>query len=160
MRRRHPIPRRWLVTDERMHPHLLDTVRALPSGSGILFRHHGLTRSERARLRCTVSRIAARRGLTLVDEAAGMAARVHNAREVGRARLIGASLLFVSPLHATRSHRGTPSLPRMRAAALARLSGRRAIALGGMDERRFARLARLGFVGWAGIDAWLAKIRT
>jgi thiamine-phosphate pyrophosphorylase len=28
-----------------------------------------------------------------------------------------------------------------------------AVALGGMDAARFRRLARLGFVGWAAIDA-------
>jgi thiamine-phosphate pyrophosphorylase len=29
------------------------------------------------------------------------------------------------------------------------------IALGGMDEHRFRRVQKLGFAGWAGIDAWL-----
>lgn len=42
----------------------------------------------------------------------------------------------------------------MRAAALARLAGRGLIALGGMDARRYATIARLGFDGWAGIDAF------
>jgi thiamine-phosphate pyrophosphorylase len=48
----------------------------------------------------------------------------------------------------------------MRAAALVRLAGPTAIALGGMDERRFRGVRALGFQGWAGIDAWLAKTRT
>jgi thiamine-phosphate pyrophosphorylase len=48
----------------------------------------------------------------------------------------------------------------MRAAALVRLAGRNAIALGGMDARRFRLVRRLGFQGWAGIGAWLARIRT
>jgi hypothetical protein len=42
----------------------------------------------------------------------------------------------------------------MRAAALARLAGRNAIALGGMSRRRYAKIAALGFTGWAGIDAF------
>jgi thiamine-phosphate pyrophosphorylase len=42
----------------------------------------------------------------------------------------------------------------MRAAALARLAGRRLIALGGMDARKFARIENLGFRGWAGISAF------
>jgi hypothetical protein len=42
----------------------------------------------------------------------------------------------------------------MRAAAFARLAKRRAIALGGMDAQRYARLAQLGFIGWAGISAF------
>jgi membrane protein DedA with SNARE-associated domain len=43
----------------------------------------------------------------------------------------------------------------MRAATLARLADRRAIALGGMDQRRFARVQALGFAAWAGISTWL-----
>jgi thiamine-phosphate pyrophosphorylase len=42
----------------------------------------------------------------------------------------------------------------MRAAALARLGGRSLLALGGMDARKFARIGRLGFRGWAGISAF------
>jgi thiamine-phosphate pyrophosphorylase len=64
-------------------------------------------------------------------------------------------LILLSPIHSTRSHPDWRPIPRMRAAAYARLAGRRLIALGGMDERRFERIERLGFVGWAGIDAWL-----
>jgi len=32
-----------------------------------------------------------------------------------------------------------------------------AIALGGMDALKFARLRSEGFYGWAGIDAWLGE---
>jgi thiamine-phosphate pyrophosphorylase len=42
----------------------------------------------------------------------------------------------------------------MRAAALARLGGRNLLALGGMNARRFRRIERLGFYGWAAIDAF------
>jgi thiamine-phosphate pyrophosphorylase len=42
----------------------------------------------------------------------------------------------------------------MRAASLARLGGRKLYALGGMNAKRFDRIAPLGFVGWAGISAW------
>jgi hypothetical protein len=42
----------------------------------------------------------------------------------------------------------------MRSAALARLAGRRAIALGGMNRERYAKIAPLGFIGWAGISAF------
>jgi thiamine-phosphate pyrophosphorylase len=44
----------------------------------------------------------------------------------------------------------------MRAAALARLAGRPLLALGGMDARRYAVVRRLGFDGWAAIDAWVS----
>jgi len=43
----------------------------------------------------------------------------------------------------------------MRAAALIRLAPVPVIALGGMNEAGFRRIERLGFQGWAGIDAWL-----
>jgi hypothetical protein len=42
----------------------------------------------------------------------------------------------------------------MRAATLAKLARGRAIALGGMDQTRYAKIAQLGFMGWAGIWAF------
>jgi thiamine monophosphate synthase len=42
----------------------------------------------------------------------------------------------------------------MRAATLARLANRQAIALGGMNRQRYANVAALGFIGWAGISAF------
>ena len=64
-----------------------------------------------------------------------------------------ASLVFVSPVFATRSHPGAPALGLDRAKRLAEAAGAPAIALGGMNARRFAELE--GLYGWAGIDAWL-----
>ena len=40
------------------------------------------------------------------------------------------------------------------AATLARLTGRNAVALGGMNAPRYAKIASLGFIGWAGISAF------
>ena len=51
-----------------------------------------------------------------------------------------------------RSHPERKAMPRMRAAALARLARSRAIALGSMNRRRFRAIQKLGFVGWAGIS--------
>jgi hypothetical protein len=42
----------------------------------------------------------------------------------------------------------------MRAAALARLGRGEIFALGGMNRRRYAKIAPLGFIGWAGISAF------
>jgi thiamine-phosphate pyrophosphorylase len=64
-------------------------------------------------------------------------------------------MILLSPMFPTRSHPEWNAMPRMRAAALARLARRRAIALGGMNRSRFRKIQKLGFVGWAGIDAWV-----
>lgn len=90
----------------------------------------------------------------MIDEAGGAAVRVHNIRELRRALLARTPLILLSPIYPTRSHPDWAALQRMRAAALARLGGRRLIALGGMDERNFRRVERLGFQGWAGISAF------
>lgn len=156
---RQSLPEQWLITDERMGSGLLPAIARLPRGAGILFRHHALAPGERARLLRRIRRLAASRGLMLVDEASGAAARVHDASEIRAARARGAQLLFLSPLFPTRSHPGRPALPRMRAAALAKLAGRPLIALGGMDSRRYPEVRKLGFDGWAGLDAWTAGRR-
>jgi thiamine-phosphate pyrophosphorylase len=155
---RHPTA--WLISDPRLGE-LVPLLRRLPPGTGVLLRHHELAPAERRLLVRRARRLAAARGLVLVDEAEGAVARVHDTQELRRARLSGASLIFLSPLFATRSHPDWPPLPRMRAAALAQLGGRRLLALGGMDAGRFERMRALGFVGWGGIDGWLGeRLRT
>jgi thiamine-phosphate pyrophosphorylase len=63
-------------------------------------------------------------------------------------------MILLSPVYPTTSHPGWRPLPRMRAAALARLTGRHAVALGGMNEEHYAKVAPLGFIAWAGISAF------
>jgi len=79
---------------------------------------------------------------------------VHDATEALAARRSATDLVFVSPLFPTRSHPQAKSLGSDEGIRLARLSGAVAIALGGMDEERFADLAD-EFHGYAGIDCWL-----
>ena len=155
-RRSRTVPIRWLIADERSGARLLDTIRRLPRGSGILMLYRAMPAGRRQRLIRQVRRLARSRGLIVVDEARGEAARVHDMREIASARLRGAPLILVSPMFATRSHPDWQPLPRMRAAALVRLAGVPTIALGGMDEKGFAAVSPLGFAGWAGIDAWLS----
>lgn len=152
---RQTVPRQWLVADRRLGENLWRVLESLPPGSGVLILFAEMPRPARARLLRRVRSIAARRKLLLADEAEGEAARVHGMAELRRAQSRRVPLLFVSPVFATRSHPGRAPLPPMRAAALTRLAKAPAIALGGMDERRFKRVERLGFQGWAGIDAWL-----
>ncbi len=148
-------PTQWLVADARLGPDLWRALERLPRGSGVLLLFGELGGAERARLVSKLKRVARRRGLVVADELAGQAARVHDAAEIRQAGLRRIPLLFLSPINATRSHPDWQPLPRMRSAALLRLAKVPVIALGGMNESRFARAARLGFHGWGGIDAWL-----
>ncbi len=169
MRRRHPIPTLWLMTDERMGEEMWRAVGRLPRGAGVVFRHYKTPLAERRRLFARLRRIAKVRNLVLIR--AGMAAMrgemgvhgarangivtwpVHDEHEAAAARRAGADVAFVSPVFATRSHPGATSLGARRAAALAGNLPMVRIALGGMDARAFRRLH--GFHGWAAIDAWL-----
>jgi thiamine-phosphate pyrophosphorylase len=146
MRRRQTIPRQWLVVAE---PSAAACAGRVPRGSGVLLLVP-LSAKQMLRLRME----ARRRGLTVVVEGSGRAERVHNPRELTRASLARTPMILLSPLYPTRSHPDWSPMPRMRAAALARLGGRKLLALGGMDARKFDRIRRLGFQGWAGISAF------
>ncbi len=146
MRRRQTVPHQWLILtgpDDRSR------VERLPRGSGVLLLTPfsiGATRGLR--------QLARARNLVIVIEGPRAARRVHNSRELRAAMLQRTPLILLSPLYPTASHPDRQPLPRMRAAALARLGGRTLLALGGMDARRFTRLRKLGFQGWAGITAF------
>ncbi len=162
------------MTDERMGDALWPALARLPKGSGVVFRHYGIALPERRALFARVSRIAQRRRLILVRAGAERLGRMeagihgrhpghcrgvrtwpaHDVAEMIAGRRAGADLFFVSPVFATRSHPGAPVLGTVRATALARSAGGRAIALGGMNERTARRLRSSGFYGWAAIDAW------
>ena len=86
-----------------------------------------------------------RRGLLTIS--------AHNAREIARANRLGADLLFLSPVFPTQSHRHAAPLGLMRFAALVRNSAAPVIALGGMEAKRYRRMAPLGAHGWAAVDA-------
>lgn len=149
MKRRQTIPEQWLIADGAFDRALWNRLRALPRGSGVLILSP-LDAKEWRQLR----RLARQRSLSLVREVDGEAARVHNSRELTAAMLQRTGLVLLSPIHRTRSHPDWQPLPRMRAATLARLARRRAIALGGMDANRYEKIAPVGFIGWAGISAW------
>jgi thiamine-phosphate pyrophosphorylase len=171
MHKRHALPTLWLMTDERLGDALWPALAALPRGSGVVFRHHGLAAAERRTLFTKVRAVARARRLLLL--AAGDAplpgadgwhsrtgrkrpgirsVAVHDAIEIVTARQAGADLVFLSPVWSTRSHPGAPALGRVRFAALARQAGVPVIALGGMTAQRFAELKMCGAYGWAAID--------
>jgi thiamine-phosphate pyrophosphorylase len=167
MHRRQPLPRLWLMTDERQGEALLPAIARLPRGAGIVFRHYSLAPADRRALWERVRTAARGRGLTLVvagsalpgaDGAHNRACRglrtasAHSLREIRAAERAGAHLIFLSPVYATRSHPGAPPLGPRRFALLAHQAKLPVIALGGMDAQKARTLG--GAYGWAGIDAW------
>jgi len=173
MVRRHPPPSVWLMTDERLGGRLFEAIERLPAGAGIVFRHYSLSEAERRALFDQVKAVARRRRLMLL--LAGPAARahawgadgshgrgrgagfrsapVHNLREILAAERARADLLFLSPVYATRSHRGARSLGPSRFALLARSTPLPVVALGGMTPCR-AETLRCAH-GWGAIDFWM-----
>ena len=169
-------PRRWLMTDERFGDRLWEAIDRLPTGGGIILRHYSLPESERVALGRQIAQRAAEKelmlgvaasraladelGAALVHNPAGPGSlpatiAVHDEAQARAAMEMGAALTFVGPVFPTRSHPGRPALGVERAIELALLAGCPAIALGGMDENRFAALSERGFHGFAGIDCWL-----
>ena len=149
MTRRQSVPEQWLIVTQPIAAEMWRTVRGLPPGSGVLLLEQ-LNALELRQLR----HLARLRALTVVTEGPRTAARVHNLRELRRALSRRTPLILLSPLSLTQSHPGWKPLPRMRAAALARLVNRNAIALGGMNAQHYAKVAPLGFIAWAGISAF------
>ena len=153
MNRRQTIPRQWLIVTDPSGA-AWAAVRKLPTGSGILLIVPDMSRRDREKILRRLRQLASSRSLTIVDELDGGAVRVHDLPELRRALLHRTPLILLSPIYPTRSHPDWPPLPRMRAAAFARLAGRGFVALGGMSERRFAQVRALGFQAWAGISAF------
>lgn len=179
MPRRQPLPRLWLMTDERGGDPAAH-VRALPKGkAGIVFRHYDLPLADRRVLFDRVRKAARARRLMLILAAAPQMARgwradgahhrslrhsaglrtvaVHSARELVTARRVKADLIFVSPVFATRSHPDARPLGAVRLGLLVGTTRGRTIALGGMSARRMRRVSALGLYGWAGIDAFARR---
>lgn len=179
MRPRHPaLPRLWLMTDERLGEALWAALERLPRGGGIVFRHHGLPRSERRALFERIRKLSRRKHLVLIlasssaetarawradgrhgpgpdGTTALRTASAHNLHELKQAERGGAQLLFVSPVFATRSHPGGRVLGRVRFGLIARHASVPVVALGGMSASRARHLS--GAYGWAAIDAWAAE---
>ena len=168
------------MTDERMGDSLFAAIEALPRGAGIVFRHHATSGAGRRALFEQVARMARRKHLVLIRAGAERLGRgeagvhgkgrltgpglrtwpAHSRAQAIAGKRAGADVLFVSPIHPTRSHPGAKALGPLRAAGIGQGLGLTIIALGGMDSHRFLRLRGLGFQGWAAIDAWLPGQKT
>ena len=170
---RHPLPRLWLMTDERLGDALMPALARLPlHRAGIVFRHYSLPEPKRRALFDEVRALARTRRLVLLlggpaDQAEAWGADgshgrgpgrgfrgapVHDLAQIRDAERDGADLLFLSPVFETRSHPDARPLGPARFNLLARRTGLPVIALGGMNPIRARRL-REGY-GWAGIDAF------
>jgi thiamine-phosphate pyrophosphorylase len=157
------------MTDERLGDGLWAALKRLPRGSGVVFRHYATEPHARRKLFRRVVQLARARGLVVVraGERAGVGeggvhggvrghglrtAPAHDRREAVAAVRRGADVLFVSPVFATRSHPDGKALGTRAARRVSQGLPLVAIALGGMDARRFRGMT--GFDGWAAIDAW------
>src|SRR3954471_1706542 len=142
MPRRQPLPRLWLMTDERQGDGLWEALERLPKGSGVVFRHYGLARAERRKLFQRVRRVARRRRLLLLAGGTGLrgdgvhggrrgfSASAHNLRELKAAERSGAELVFLSPAFGTRSHPDARALGPVRFGLIAGRARIPVIALG------------------------------
>ncbi len=158
-RHRLPLPRLWLMTDERMGDALFPAITKLPRGSGIVFRHYSLAPRQRLALLRKIEQLARRyRHVVILGgkshgrHRGAIAAPVHSIPERIAAERAGARLLFVSPVHATRSHTDAKPLGRVRFGLLTRGAKLPVIALGGMTASRARALRPFKIYGWAAID--------
>ena len=168
------LPELWLLSDERNDAVLEDRLRALPRGSGFVFRHYHLQPAERVARFYTLKRICDARGHLLILADSTLTARewgadgvygaprslyptrdmvtiatAHDIGEIGQANRACADAVMLSPVFPTRSHPGTPTLGPQRFRHLARLAQMPVIALGGMTH---ATARRLDWPRWAAID--------
>jgi len=167
------------MTDERLGERLWDALDAVTDvGGGVVFRHHATPLEARVTLARRVAEVAHRHGLTLAIARDALLARelgaqlvhnpvglsldlpfsrsVHDEVEAWVAAADGAALVFVSPVYTSRSHPAAAGLGEREAVRLAGIAGVPAFALGGVRRADEQKLTRLGFAGWAGIDAWLS----
>ena len=175
MSSRQTLPRIWLMTDRRIGKALWDCIERVPERGGVVLRHHRSDAAfgERVAQACHARDLmlavagdvayARRLGAAMVHNPDGdgdgllTSRAVHDRDEAAAAQ--GADLVFVSPVHASASHRGGAAIGLEAALDLAALAQVPAIALGGMDPARGAQAMAAGFYGWAGIDAWLNSER-
>jgi thiamine-phosphate pyrophosphorylase len=174
MRRRQTFPLLWLLTDARNDTALERTLRRLPRGSALVFRHYHLGPVERRERFERLARIARSRGhLVFVAGSARTAAQwgaegvyaspdrlgragdllrvttAHSLRELAAAGRAGADAVFLSPVFPTRSHPGAETLGPLHFRLMADHSRVPVIALGGMNA---LAARRLGWPRWGAID--------
>jgi thiamine-phosphate pyrophosphorylase len=163
------LPRLWLFTDDQRLPDPRAAVARLPRGrAGVVLRHDqdpwrpalaqdlaAICRNRRLVLVVAGDpRLAAKLGVGVHLRGGRWAiparypgtvtSSAHSIPDLRRAHRAGADLVFLSPAFPTASHPGATGLGPFRWAAMARRSGARIAALGGIDGQTVKRLpARL-----------------
>ncbi|MBT8427576.1 MAG: thiamine phosphate synthase [Erythrobacter sp.] len=167
MTTRQSLPLLWLLSDARNDAGLEDTLRALPRGSGFVFRHYHLDPTPRRARFVDLATIARSRGHTIIlsgdedwgaDGSYGPAERLgeglklataHDGDEIEHALAAGADGIFLSPVFPTASHPGAATLGVHGFHVLAQQSPLPVIALGGMTAER---AVELDWPRWGAID--------
>jgi len=171
MRAGYPLPRLWLLTDERQGDALWQALSELPRGSGVILRHYSLDRARRRNFLLAASRVARRRALVVLlggeqllhpwqvsgrygssrQRVKGklLAWPAHNLKEIRAGERSHADFILLSPLFPTRSHPGVKALGCLGFAKLVRATALPVIALGGVRREDQSRLLNLGAYGWA-----------
>ena len=158
------LPLLWLLSDERNDAGLEEALRALPSGSGFVFRHYHLDPASRRERFDELAAIAHGRGHTVILSGDGdwgadgcygqrgiglYLATAHDGDELQEAVAEGADGIFLSPVFPTASHPGAQTLGPHGFSVLAQQSPVPVIALGGMTRER---AEAFGIIRWGAID--------
>jgi thiamine-phosphate pyrophosphorylase len=161
------LPLLWLLSDQRNDAELDAALRALPTGSGFVFRHYHLDPAARRARFDVLAALARALGHVVILSGAGdwgadghygpperlgaglRLATAHDAGELQAASAARADAVFLSPVFPTGSHPGAKTLGVNGFHALARQSQVPVIALGGMTHER-AR--ELDWPRWGAID--------
>ena len=169
-----PLPRLWLLSDERNDARLEKALASLPRGNAFVFRHYHLAREER-RQRFDALAAAARASdhLVILSGPADLAqawaadgiygppgqvgklpgllrlATAHDAREIALANRAKFDGVFLSPVFPTRSHPDGAWLGVATFHELAARADMPVIALGGMTA---GGAKTLDWPRWAAID--------
>jgi len=157
----------WLLSDARNDTTIEEALRALPRGSGFVFRHYHLDPAARSARFAALADLARQCGHVVIlsgaqdwgadghygpprSLGAGLRlATAHDGGELQAAIAAGADGIFLSPVFATASHPGAATLGVHGFHVLAQQSPVPVIALGGMTQER----ARdLDWPRWGAID--------
>jgi thiamine-phosphate pyrophosphorylase len=178
-RGRRRVPRLWFFTDDRLGRTNADILRRLPRGTGVVLRSATANPMPQWRQWAMICRA---RGLIFLVSGAPhavgtlgaygvhwpeastpqrrirsndvMTCSAHGPSGVAKARRADVDVIFLSPIFATQSHVGAPSLGKVRFGLLARGEPLRIVALGGILPANVRAVLPFCEGGIAGISGW------